>query len=161
MSCEIVHVVGRCWLFCCWLRRLSVAVRKRRPVRHLRRERRKVRKLSLAPRAFRFRKKSLRRASASSRLDDLEQKQTERVADALRQVPGLSVVQTGPPGQLTSVFTRGLRSEHTQVLLDGIPINQGLAGLFNFADLTTDDIDRIEVVRGPQSTRTAHARSRE
>jgi vitamin B12 transporter len=84
--------------------------------------------------------------------DDLEQKQIRRVVDSLRQVPGLSVVQTGPPGQLTSVFTRGLRSEHTQVLLDGIPINQGLAGLFNFADLTTDDIDRIEVVRGPQST---------
>ena len=39
-----------------------------------------------------------------------------------------------------------------QVLLDGIPINQGLQGAFNFADLTTDDIDRIEVVRGPQST---------
>ena len=70
----------------------------------------------------------------------------------LREVPGLSVVQTGAPGQLTSVFTRGLRSEHTQVLLDGIPINQGLAGLFNFADLTTDNIDRIEIVRGPQST---------
>ncbi|MGZ5022123.1 MAG: TonB-dependent receptor, partial [Chthoniobacterales bacterium] len=51
-----------------------------------------------------------------------------------------------------SVFTRGLRSEHTQVLLDGIPINQGLAGLFNFADLNVDNIDRIEVVRGPQST---------
>ena len=50
------------------------------------------------------------------------------------------------------MFTRGLRSEHTQVLLDGIPINQGLAGLFNFADLTVDNIDRIEVVRGPQST---------
>jgi vitamin B12 transporter len=45
-----------------------------------------------------------------------------------------------------------LRSEHTQVLLDGIPINQGLSGAFNFADLTVDDIDRIEVVRGPQST---------
>ena len=74
------------------------------------------------------------------------------MADALREVPGLSIVQTGTPGQLTSVFTRGLRSEHTQVLLDGIPINQGLAGLFNFADLTTDNIDRIEVVRGPQST---------
>ena len=83
---------------------------------------------------------------------DLKQKQIERVADALRQVPGLSVVQTGAPGQLTSVFTRGLKSEHTQVLLDGIPINQGLAGLFNFADLTVDDIERIEVVRGPQST---------
>jgi vitamin B12 transporter len=84
--------------------------------------------------------------------EDIEQKQIERVSDALREVPGLSVVQTGTAGQLTSVFTRGLRSEHTQVLLDGIPINQGLAGLFNFADLTTDNIDRIEIVRGPQST---------
>src|SRR5919197_94894 len=84
--------------------------------------------------------------------EDLEQKQIERVSDALREVPGLSVVQTGTAGQLTSVFTRGLRSEHTQVLLDGIPINQGLQGAFNFADLTVDDIDRIEVVRGPQST---------
>src|SRR5438309_2715557 len=84
--------------------------------------------------------------------EDLEQKHIERVSDALREVPGLSVVQTGVAGQLTSVFTRGLRSEHTQILLDGIPINQGLQGAFNFADFTTDDIDRIEVVRGPQST---------
>ena len=84
--------------------------------------------------------------------EQLEQKQIQRVSDALREVPGLSVVQTGSPGQLTSVFTRGLRSEHTQVLLDGIPINQGLQGAFNFADFTTEDIDRIEVVRGPQST---------
>ena len=84
--------------------------------------------------------------------EELEQKQIQRVSDALREVPGLSVVQTGVAGQLTSVFTRGLRSEHTQVLLDGIPINQGLQGAFNFADFTTEDIDRIEVVRGPQST---------
>jgi vitamin B12 transporter len=84
--------------------------------------------------------------------EELEQKQIQRVSDALREVPGLSVVQTGVAGQLTSVFTRGLRSEHTQVLLDGIPINQGLQGAFNFADFTTEDIGRIEVVRGPQST---------
>jgi vitamin B12 transporter len=84
--------------------------------------------------------------------DDFEIHQSERAADALRAVPGLSVVQTGTAGQLTSVFTRGLRSEHTQVLLDGIPINQGLQGAFNFADLTLDNIARIEVVRGPQST---------
>ena len=83
--------------------------------------------------------------------EDIEQKQIERVADALRQVPGLSVVQTGAPGQLTSVFTRGLRGEHTQVLLDGIPINQGLQGAFDFATLTIDNVDRIEIVRGPQS----------
>src|SRR6267143_4046750 len=84
--------------------------------------------------------------------EEIEQKQIERVSDALREVPGLSVVQSGAPGQLTSVFTRGLRSAHTQVLLDGIPVNQGLQGAFNFADLTTDNIDRIEIVRGPQST---------
>jgi vitamin B12 transporter len=84
--------------------------------------------------------------------EDIEQKQIERVTDALREVPGLSVVQTGTAGQLTSVFMRGLPSEDMQVLLDGIPINQGLSGAMNFADFTTDDIDRIEVARGPQST---------
>src|SRR5881409_1701740 len=84
--------------------------------------------------------------------EDIEQNQIERVSDALREVPGLSVVQTGTAGQLTSVFMRGLPSQDMQVLLNGIPINQGLAGQFDFANLMTDDIDRIEVVRGPQST---------
>jgi vitamin B12 transporter len=74
------------------------------------------------------------------------------VSDALREVPGLAVVQTGTAGQLTSVFTRGLNSNQTQVMLDGIPINQGLSGAFDFADLTTDNIGRIEIARGPQST---------
>lgn len=83
--------------------------------------------------------------------EDIERKQIQRVSDALREVPGLSVVQTGTAGQLTSVFMRGLPSEDMQVLLDGIPINQGLSGAMNFGDITTDDIDRIEVVRGPQS----------
>src|SRR5206468_2783044 len=83
---------------------------------------------------------------------DIDNKQIERAADALREVPGLAVVQTGTPGQLTSVFMRGLPSEDMQVLLDGIPINQGLAGLFNFSDLTIDDLGRVEIVRGPQST---------
>jgi vitamin B12 transporter len=83
---------------------------------------------------------------------EMENKQIERVSDALREVPGLNVVQTGSPGQLTSVFMRGLPSQDMQVLLNGIPINQGLAGQFDFANLTTDDIDRIEIARGPQST---------
>jgi vitamin B12 transporter len=84
--------------------------------------------------------------------EDIEAKQIERVSDALRELPGVNVVQTGTPGQLTSVFMRGLPSQDMQVLLDGVPINQGLAGQFDFANLTTDDIDRIEVARGPQST---------
>src|SRR5438477_1502892 len=84
--------------------------------------------------------------------EDIDHKQIERVSDALREVPGLAVVQTGTPGQLTSVFMRGLPSQDMQVLLNGIPINQGLAGQFDFANLTTDNIDRIEIARGPQST---------
>lgn len=91
-------------------------------------------------------------AVTSLRITELENRQIDSVADALRDVPGLDVVQTGTPGQVTSVFTRGLKSEHTQVLLDGIPINQGLAGAFNFADLTTTGLSRIEVQHGPQST---------
>src|SRR5205814_5828403 len=83
---------------------------------------------------------------------EIDNKQIERVADALREVPGLAVVRTGTPGQLTSVFLRGLPSQDRQVLLNGIPINQGLAGQFDFANLTTDNYDRIEVARGPQST---------
>ena len=83
---------------------------------------------------------------------EIDHKQIERVSDALREVPGLTVVQTGTRGQLTSVFMRGLPSQDMQVLLDGIPINQGLAGQFDFANLTTDNIDRIEIARGPQST---------
>src|SRR5438309_3249093 len=83
---------------------------------------------------------------------DIDNKQIERASDALREVPGLAVVETGTPGQLTSVFMRGLPSQDMQVLLDGIPINQGLAGQFDFANLTTDNFDRIEIVRGPQST---------
>ena len=84
--------------------------------------------------------------------EEMAERQTDRVADALRDVPGISVSQSGAPGQLTSVFTRGLESRHTQVLIDGVPINQGLAGQFDFADLTTDGLSRIEVQRGPQST---------
>ena len=84
--------------------------------------------------------------------EEFDQKQIERVADALREVPGLSVVQTGTAGQLTSVFMRGLPSEDMQVLIDGIPVNQGLSGAMNFADITVDDVSRVEVVRGPQST---------
>jgi vitamin B12 transporter len=83
--------------------------------------------------------------------EEIDERQYRFAADALRTVPGLNMVATGTPGQLTSAFIRGSRSDQTQVLLNGIPINQGLSGAFNFADLTNDDIDRIEVVRGPQS----------
>jgi vitamin B12 transporter len=83
--------------------------------------------------------------------EEMQQRQFRQVSDALRNVPGLNLVQTGSQGQLTTAFLRGLSGDAAQVLLDGVPINQGLSGAFNFADMTTENLERIEVVRGPQS----------
>ena len=72
------------------------------------------------------------------------------VADALRQVPGLSLAQTGSYGGATSLFIRGGESKYTKVLVDGMPVNDA-GGAFDFASLTTDNVERVEVVRGPAS----------
>ncbi len=83
----------------------------------------------------------------------IRERQYATVQDALRSVPGLDVVRAGGPGQQTSVFLRGANSEHTLVLVDGIPVNDPVSPsrFFNFADLTTDSVERIEIVRGPGS----------
>ncbi|MDQ2666468.1 MAG: TonB-dependent receptor [Gemmatimonadota bacterium] len=72
------------------------------------------------------------------------------VSDALRQVPGLAVVQTGSYGGATSLFIRGGESKFTKVLIDGVPVNDA-GGAFDFSTLSTDNLDRIEIVRGPAS----------
>ncbi len=75
------------------------------------------------------------------------------VAGVLRGVAGVDVVQQASPGSTTSVFMRGANSEHTKVLLDGIPMNNPAdpTRRFDFGSLTIDNIERIEIVRGPQS----------
>ena len=73
-----------------------------------------------------------------------------RVSDALRTVPGASVVQSGAIGSVTSLFLRGGESRYTKVLVDGVPVNSP-GGFFDFSHLTTDNIERIEIVRGPSS----------
>jgi vitamin B12 transporter len=86
--------------------------------------------------------------------EEIEEKQQNTVLEALREVPAVDVVQSGGPGQQTSVFIRGANSEHTLVLIDGIEINDPSSPnrAFDFANLTTDNIERIEIVRGPEST---------
>ena len=86
--------------------------------------------------------------------EEIERRQTSSVAELLRTVPGVDILRAGPPGGQTSVFTRGTESNHTLVLIDGVeagdPSNP--TGQFDFASILVDDIERIEIVRGPQST---------
>jgi vitamin B12 transporter len=85
---------------------------------------------------------------------EIEQQQKRTVADALRMVPGLDVKRSGGSGTSTEVSLRGAKSEHTLVLIDGVEMNDQsfLGGIFDFGHLTTDNIERIEILRGPQST---------
>ncbi len=85
--------------------------------------------------------------------EQIQQRRQATVLEVLRGVPGLDVVQSGGAGRQASVFIRGGNSEHTKVLLDGISMNDPSSPnrAFDFSTLTTDNIERIEVVRGPQS----------
>lgn len=76
------------------------------------------------------------------------------VAEALRQTAGVDVVRSGGPGGNTSLFLRGANSNHTKVLLDGIPLNDPSdpSRRFDFSALQIDNIERIEILRGPQTT---------
>jgi vitamin B12 transporter len=85
--------------------------------------------------------------------EEIERKQWRTLAQALEEVPGLNVVQSGGPGKLTSVFTRGTNSGHTLVMMDGIELtdpslpNPG----FDVGHFLTENVERIEVFRGPAS----------
>jgi vitamin B12 transporter len=81
---------------------------------------------------------------------DLVAQGIRTVGEALEAVPGAHVVETGSFGGQTALFMRGGESDYTKVLLDGVPLNQAGGGI-DLAHLTTDNVDRIEIVRGPVS----------
>lgn len=82
---------------------------------------------------------------------DIERGAARDVADLLREVPGLIVSRTGSSGKATSVFTRGGNSTHTLVLWNGIEINSPYFSGYNWGQLSTVGVERIEIVRGPYS----------
>jgi vitamin B12 transporter len=86
--------------------------------------------------------------------EEMQRRQLRTAADVLRTVPGVSVQQSGGPGTQTSIFVRGSNSDHTLVLIDGITANDPSSGngAVDFAHFLTENLDRIEVVRGPMST---------
>lgn len=83
--------------------------------------------------------------------DQIDSHQWQYVIDALRTVPGVSIVQSGSPGKTSSIFVRGAGSTQVLVLLDGIPVNDPYFGQVQLESLVTDNVERIEVLKGPQS----------
>jgi vitamin B12 transporter len=82
--------------------------------------------------------------------EDIKKMDVEFVTDVFRKVPELNLVQNGGEGKVASVILRG--GTHTLVMIDGIRVNSTTTGSFDFSGINVDDIERIEIVRGPQST---------
>ncbi len=85
---------------------------------------------------------------------DIARRQSLNLVDVLNPVPGLRLVQLGGRGHLTSIFSRGTNSNHTLVLVDGIEVADRSTSnrAFDITHFMADDIERVEVVRGSQST---------
>ncbi|HEY1448471.1 MAG TPA: TonB-dependent receptor, partial [Caulobacteraceae bacterium] len=85
--------------------------------------------------------------------DQIEAHQWRTLPDALNTAPGLNVLQTGGPGGLTSVFIRGANSNHTEVIIDGIEVNDpSQNAAYDFGQGLAFGLERIEILRGPQSS---------
>ncbi|NUR21673.1 TonB-dependent vitamin B12 receptor [Frateuria sp.] len=84
--------------------------------------------------------------------EDIERLQPVSLIDLLQGLPGVSFAQAGGLGQQSSLFLRGTNSSHTLLLIDGVRVGTVSAGIPAFDQLSLDQIERIEVVRGPRSS---------
>ena len=95
-------------------------------------------------------------ASSITILDEKDLINSNKIylSDVLKDVPGVTVTQQGGPGKITSVFIRGANPRHTLVLIDGMEVNDpgSVSNSFDFGNLQTNNIKRVEILRGPQST---------
>ncbi|MEW5757486.1 MAG: TonB-dependent vitamin B12 receptor [Pseudomonadota bacterium] len=83
---------------------------------------------------------------------EIERLQAQSVQDLLRGVPGVSIANNGGAGKATSVFLRGTESDHVLVLVDGVKVGSATLGTTSFQDIPVEQIERIEIVRGPRSS---------
>ena len=83
---------------------------------------------------------------------DIERQQPESVAQLLRGTAGVEFASNGGAGSLTSLFMRGTESKHTLVLIDGVKVNNPAGSTVAWQYLPVSQIERIEIVRGPQSS---------
>ena len=83
---------------------------------------------------------------------EIDRLQPNSLPDLLRGTPGMSLASNGGPGKSTSMFLRGTESDHVLVLVDGVRIGSATAGGAAIQDIPVDQIERIEIVRGPFSS---------
>ncbi|MCG8589709.1 MAG: TonB-dependent receptor [Proteobacteria bacterium] len=83
---------------------------------------------------------------------EIEGSQARTLADVLREQPGVTVRSAGGPGKQTSVSLRGSEADQVQVLVDGVRVGSATSGDFNWANLAAGDVERVEILRGAQST---------
>jgi vitamin B12 transporter len=84
--------------------------------------------------------------------EEIERSQARSLPELLKGRAGINLTNQGGMGKLTTLFLRGAESDHVLVLVDGIRIGSASAGLASFQDLPVDQIDRIEIIRGPRSS---------
>lgn len=84
--------------------------------------------------------------------EDIEKMNVQFVPDVLRKIPELTLRQNGGTGKLATVFLRGGKPTQTLVMIDGVKVKSTTTGDFDFSGISVDDIERIEIVKGPQST---------
>lgn len=83
--------------------------------------------------------------------EQIEQQQLRSLKDILEQQAGMSLTGNGGPLTTTSLFMRGTTSKQVLVLIDGVRVNDANQGAFDFSHIRADDIERVEIVRGPYS----------
>lgn len=84
--------------------------------------------------------------------DDIERSAAEDLTDLLTTLPGVDVVRSGGPGAQVSVFLRGSNSNHVLVLIDGVRASSSNTGSYTWEQLPVNQVERIEVVRGPRGS---------
>ena len=138
VSCALVS----CALACCWAAPLSAQVEDLTNLEPI---------IVTATRTAETADQTLASVTVIDR-PEIERRQSKTMTDILRGLPGVATSRSGGPGQPTSVYLRGTESDHTLVLIDGIKVGSATLGSTPWQNIPTDQIERIEVVRGPRSS---------